>query len=78
MCSIKPLVHLVANYPPPPKNHDFVLELKYFNNYITLEYNTKILYEYKYLVSQAAACDGTRITTTTNEQEAVPGTLPTF
>ena len=29
-------------------------------------------------MSQAAACDGTRITTTTNEQEAVPGTLPTF
>ena len=29
-------------------------------------------------VSQAAACDGTRITTTTNEKEAVPGTLPTF
>ena len=30
------------------------------------------------VVSQAAACDGTRITTTTNEQEAVPGILPTF
>ena len=26
----------------------------------------------------AAACDGTRITTTFNEQEAVPRTLPTF
>ena len=32
----------------------------------------------QYHLSQAAACDGTRITTTTNEQEAVPGTLPTF
>ena len=29
-------------------------------------------------VSQAAACDGTRITTTTSGQEAVPGTLPLF
>ena len=29
-------------------------------------------------VSQAAACDGTRITTTTSGQEAVPGTLPIF
>ena len=27
-------------------------------------------------VSQAAACDGTRITTTTSGQEAVPATLP--
>ena len=28
--------------------------------------------------SQAAACDGTKFTTTTYGQEAVPGTLPTF
>ena len=30
------------------------------------------------LVSQAAACDGTRITTTASGQEIAPGTLPTF
>ena len=29
-------------------------------------------------VSQAAACDGSMITTTSNDQEVVPGTLPTF
>ena len=29
-------------------------------------------------VSQAAVCDGTRITTTANEQETSPGALPTF
>ena len=29
-------------------------------------------------VSQAAACDGTMITTTSNDQEVMPGTLPTF
>ena len=29
-------------------------------------------------VSQTAACDETRITTTTTGQEAVPGTLPIF
>ena len=29
-------------------------------------------------VSQAAACDGTLITTTATSQEFVPGTLPTF
>ena len=30
------------------------------------------------LVSQAAACDGTRITTTTQGQETVSGTLPIY
>ena len=29
-------------------------------------------------VSQAAACDGTRITTTTIGQEVAPGTLPIY
>ena len=29
-------------------------------------------------LSQAAACDGTMITTTSNDQEVIPGTLPTF
>ena len=29
-------------------------------------------------VSQSAACDGTRIETTTSGQEAVPGILPIF
>ena len=29
-------------------------------------------------VSQAAACDGTLITTSAENQEMVPGTLPTF
>ena len=29
-------------------------------------------------VSQAAACDGTKITTTSFGQEIAPGTLPTF
>ena len=31
-----------------------------------------------YIVSQAAACDGTTITTTAEGQEITPGTLPTF
>ena len=29
-------------------------------------------------LSQAAACDGTRITTTAEGQEFVPGTLPIY
>ena len=29
-------------------------------------------------VSQAAACDGTLITTSATSQEVIPGTLPTF
>ena len=29
-------------------------------------------------LSQAAACDGTLITTSAENQEIVPGTLPTF
>ena len=29
-------------------------------------------------VSQAAACDGTLITTSAGSQEIIPGTLPTF
>ena len=33
--------------------------------------------EQEYL-SQAAACDGTLITTSAENQEVVPGTLPTF
>ena len=32
----------------------------------------------EHLLSQAAACDGTRITTPTTGQEIMPGTLPTF
>ena len=30
------------------------------------------------ILSQAAACDGTLITTSAENQEIVPGTLPTF
>ena len=40
--------------------------------------NTGSLLFFAPAVSQAAACDGTRITTTTTSQETARGTLPTF
>ena len=42
------------------------------------EQNSRFSKRNKTAVSQAAACDGTLITTTATDQGTVPGTLPTF
>ena len=57
------------------KNHK-TLDVFCLFNY-TLLYSTHINGGVKSL-SQAAACDGTRITTTTIGQQIAPGTLPIY
>ena len=41
-------------------------------------YNRKQVSKLNYMLSQAAARDGTRITTTTQGQETASGTLPIY
>ena len=46
---------------------------------IRVEYgNDELLLRVQDKVSQAAACDGTILTTSARDQEIVPGTFPTF
>ena len=58
-----------------------VMRVKYYFDRLGTVAFHKLVFKVKqnyYLLSQAAACDGTTVTTSAIGQEITPGTLPTF
>ena len=70
-------VHASINENSDSENDDFPLRASKMKD---LKHPAKPLFRSVFDVdlSQAAACDGTLITTSAENQEIVPGTLPTF